>query len=101
MTTSQGAQRQASAGARDGVKGNRRTLAARAPLHALVRLPAANALRDAHASTNMTASLTREERRFVDEAELVAKGVRAIEGPLAPRPHRDHPARRPVHVFAR
>ena len=30
-------QRQASAGARDGVKGQRRTLAARAPLHALVR----------------------------------------------------------------
>jgi len=33
------AQRQASAGARDGVKGERRTLAVRAPLHALVRLP--------------------------------------------------------------
>ena len=31
------AERQASAGARDGVKGQRRTLAARAPLHALVR----------------------------------------------------------------
>ena len=30
------AERQASAGARDGVKGNRRTLAARAPLHAPV-----------------------------------------------------------------
>ena len=33
------AERQASAGARDGVKGNRRTLAARAPLHALVMPP--------------------------------------------------------------
>ena len=33
------AQRQASAGARDGVKGKGRTLGARAPLHALVRLP--------------------------------------------------------------
>ena len=31
------AERQASAGARDGVKGNRRSPAARAPLHALVR----------------------------------------------------------------
>ena len=31
------AERQASAGARDGVKGQGRTLAARAPLHALVR----------------------------------------------------------------
>ena len=31
------AERQASAGARDGVKGKGRTLAARAPLHALVR----------------------------------------------------------------
>ena len=30
------AERQASAGARDGVKGQRRTPAARAPLHALV-----------------------------------------------------------------
>ncbi len=36
--TREAAQRQASAGARDGVKGQRRTLAARAPLHALVRL---------------------------------------------------------------
>ena len=35
----QAAERQASAGARDGVKGQGRTLAARAPLHALVRLP--------------------------------------------------------------
>ena len=33
------AERQASAGARDGVKGNRSDLAARAPLHALVRPP--------------------------------------------------------------
>ena len=32
------AERQASAGARDGVKGNRRSPAARAPLHALVML---------------------------------------------------------------
>ena len=32
-------QRQASAGARDGVKGKRNDLAARAPLHALVRRP--------------------------------------------------------------
>ena len=31
------AERQASAGARDGVKGKRNDLAARAPLHALVR----------------------------------------------------------------
>ena len=31
------AERQASAGARDGVKGQGQTLAARAPLHALVR----------------------------------------------------------------
>ena len=31
------AERQASAGARDGAKGNRRSLAARAPLHAIVR----------------------------------------------------------------
>ena len=34
----QAAERQASAGARDGVKGNRRSPAARAPLHALVML---------------------------------------------------------------
>ena len=34
---SQAAERHASAGARDGVKGNRRSLAARAPLHAIVR----------------------------------------------------------------
>ena len=33
------AERQASAGARDGVKGKRNDLAARAPLHALVRPP--------------------------------------------------------------
>ena len=33
------AERQASAGAHDGVKGERRTLAVRAPLHALVRRP--------------------------------------------------------------
>ena len=33
------AERQASAGARDGVKGKRNDLAARAPLHALVRRP--------------------------------------------------------------
>ena len=31
------AERQASAGARDGVKGHGRTLGARAPLHAIVR----------------------------------------------------------------
>ena len=31
------AERQASAGAHDGVKGQRRTLAVRAPLHAIVR----------------------------------------------------------------
>ena len=35
-STEKGAERQASAGARDGVKGKGRTLAARAPLHALV-----------------------------------------------------------------
>jgi hypothetical protein len=34
------AERQASAGARDGVKGKRNDLAARAPLYALVRWPA-------------------------------------------------------------
>ena len=33
----EGVERQASAGARDGVKGKRNDLAARAPLHALVR----------------------------------------------------------------
>ncbi len=40
ITRANAAERQASAGARDGVKGKRRTLAARAPLHALVRLRA-------------------------------------------------------------
>jgi len=39
-TEANDAERQASAGARDGVKGKRNDLAARAPLHALVRWPA-------------------------------------------------------------
>ncbi len=38
VATGEGVERQASAGARDGVKGKGRTLAARAPLHAIVRL---------------------------------------------------------------
>ena len=37
ITRANAAERQASAGAHDGVKGQRRTLAVRAPLHALVR----------------------------------------------------------------
>jgi hypothetical protein len=37
ITRAKAAERQASAGAHDGVKGQRRTLAVRAPLHAIVR----------------------------------------------------------------
>ena len=57
------AERQASAGARDGVKGKRNDLAARAPLHALVRLPRGDSV----------CRLARAEPQ-VDDGEAKAKG---------------------------
>ena len=83
------AERQASAGARDGVKGKRRTLGARAPLHALVRARG-RAYHQGGPTVNTIVGSCRLSRIRGERAAFVDVPARCA----APQPpHRPSPAR--------